>query len=245
MSDGEKPPYLNEEYISHLNDLSEALKTGNDDKANEIIAELTTLRESALFQELGKLTRDIHESINSFGSDERVVELTQDEIPDAKERLNFIVKKTDEAAHRTMNDAEQAMEIIEAFNQKGKDLHQSWTRFRTSELSKSEFLELSAELDQFLASLNGASDKVKEKMTDILLAQDYQDLTGQMIKQVITMVQEIEEKLVSLVAISGADLSDKKKKQGAARPRPRSPDPCRTARRPSARPSWSGPGRPS
>jgi len=212
MSDDDKAVYLNEEYISHLNDLSEALKTGNDEQANKIISELTALRESALFQELGKLTRDIHESINNFGSDERVVELAQEDIPDAKERLNYIVTKTDEAAHRTMNDAEQAMEIIESFTHKGKDIHETWQKFRSRELSKTEFLSLTAELDQFFSSINDESNKVKEIMTDIMMAQDYQDITGQMIKQVINMVQEIEEKLVRLVAISGSNLGEGKVK---------------------------------
>ncbi len=212
MSSDEKPDYLNKEYIDRLNDLTAALKSGDDTNANQLIAELTTLRESSLFQELGKLTRDIHESINSFGSDERMVALTQDEIPDAKERLNFIVTKTDEAAHRTMNDVEQAMEIVDAFNHKGKHILQGWNKFRTSEMSKSEFLSLSDELDQFLSSINDESDKVKAKMTDIMMAQDYQDLTGQMIKQVINMVQEVEEKLVRLVAISGASMTESKVK---------------------------------
>ncbi len=211
MSDAQKPAYLNnEEYVNRLNDLTDALKSGNDDEAKSIIAELTALRESDLFMELGKLTRDIHESINSFGSDDRVVELTQEDIPDAKERLNYIVTKTDEAAHRTMNDAEEAMEIIESFTQKGEDIHVIWQKFRTSELSKSEFLSLTAELDHFFASIHDESNKVKEIMTDIMMAQDYQDITGQMIKQVITMVQEIEEKLVHLVSISGASLSEGK-----------------------------------
>jgi chemotaxis protein CheZ len=212
MSKDEKPAYMTEEYVNRLNDLTSALKAGNDDEANQLIAELTTLRESSLFQQLGKLTRDIHESINSFGSDERIVELTQDEIPDAKERLNFIVTKTDEAAHRTMTNAEQAMDIVEEFNKKGTLVHQSWNEFRTSKLSKAEFLALSEELDQFLSSIDGESDKVKAKMTDIMMAQDYQDITGQMIKQVITMVKEIEEKLVHLVAISGPVLTEIKTK---------------------------------
>jgi len=212
MSDDDKAPYLNDEYISRLDELSIALKTGNDQGADKLIAELTTLRESSLFQELGKLTRDIHESINKFGSDERVVELTREEIPDAKERLNFIVTKTEEAAHRTMTDAEQAIDIVDAFKHKGGHIFEGWNKFRTNEMSKAEFLTLSDELDQFLSSIDQESDQVKAKMTDIMMAQDYQDLTGQMIKQVITMVKEIEEKMVHLVAISGTTLSETKPK---------------------------------
>lgn len=213
MNQGENPNYLNDEYLARLNELGDALNKSDNDSANRLIGELTTLRESTLFQELGKITREIHDSINAFSDDQRVVELTEEEIPDAKERLNFIVTKTEEAAHKTMTAAEVAMDVIDEFTQKAETIQQRWQQFRTSELSKKEFLALSDDIDGFLASVHPENDKVRSKMTDIMMAQDYQDLTGQMIKQVITMVQEVEEKLVRLVAISGAKLSKDGEKQ--------------------------------
>jgi chemotaxis protein CheZ len=213
MSTDENPNYLTDEYLNRLNELGEALNQSDNDSANRLIGELTTIRESSLFQELGKITREIHNSINSFSDDQRVVELTEEEIPDAKERLNFIVTKTEEAAHKTMTGAEAAMDVIDEFAQKAGTIQQRWQQFRTRELSKTEFLALSDDIDTFLSSIQPESDKVRSKMTDIMMAQDYQDLTGQMIKQVISMVQEVEEKLVRLVAISGAKLSKSAEKQ--------------------------------
>lgn len=212
MSKQTNPNYLSDEYMNRLNELGEALQKGENEDANRLIGELTTLRESSLFQELGKLTREIHNSINQFSDDQRVVELTEEEIPDAKERLNYIVTKTEMAAHKTMSGAEEAMDVIDEFTEKANTIQQRWTQFRTSHLSKTEFLELSDDIDGFLSSIKPESDKVRAKMTDIMMAQDYQDLTGQMIKQVISMVQEVEEKLVRLVAISGAKLSEPTKK---------------------------------
>lgn len=209
MSDEERFSYLTDEYISRLNELTTALKSGQDDTANHLIGELTTLRESSLFVELGKLTREVHESLNAFSDDQRVVELAEEEIPDAKERLNFILTKTDNAAHRTMEGAETVMRELEGFNGHANSIQKRWEKFRTRELSKAEFLALSDDMDSFFSSINAKSDKVKTQMTDIMMAQDYQDLTGQMIKQIIAMVQEIEEKMVRLVAISGASIKDK------------------------------------
>jgi chemotaxis protein CheZ len=213
MSHDEHEKYLNEEYLERVDKLGDALKAGNNESANNLIAELTTLRESALYQELGKLTREIHESINAFNQDQRVVELTEEDIPDAKERLGYIVTKTEEAAHKTMTGAEAAMDIVDEFNERANVIRERWTQFRTRELSKNDFLQLSDDLDAFLGSIAPESDKVRARMTDIMMAQDYQDLTGQMIKQVISMVQEVEEKLVRLVAISGAELSEPEKKK--------------------------------
>lgn len=195
--------YLTEEYISRLRSLVEAIDSGQESEVNLLIGELTTLRESSLYQELGMLTREIHDTIRSFGNDDRIAALANEEIPDAKERLNFIVTKTDEAAHRTMNNAEEAVELVEGLSGKASEFHQRWKKFRNRELSKQEFVDLNDDLDKFFESFGSESQAINSKMTDIMLAQDYQDITGQMIKQVVTMVQEIEEKLVRLVAISG------------------------------------------
>ncbi len=204
---------VTEEYLSRLNELGDAIKDGKVEDSNKLISELTTLREISLFQELGKLTREIHESINAFGDDQRVAELAQEDIPDAKERLSFIVSKTDEAAHRTMTNAEEAVDIVNAFNNKAQDMHKRWKKFKSQNMSKKDFLTLTGDIDEFLASINDESECVKGKMTDIMMAQDYQDLTGQMIKQVTNMVQEIEDKLVRLVAITGSQISKKSDKQ--------------------------------
>jgi len=200
MSQDDKESYVTEEYVNRLTELGEAIKAGDNDNINVLISELTTLRESSLFQELGKLTREIHDSINAFSDDQRVAELAEEEIPDAKERLNFIV--------RTMTNAEETVDIVNSFNDQASEMHERWSKFKNQEMSKPDFLALTGDIDQFLSSISGESDKVKEKMTDIMMAQDYQDLTGQMIKQVTNMIQEIEGKLVSLVAITGAKISE-------------------------------------
>ncbi len=194
---------LTEQYLTRMDDLTAAMESGDNLRIDELIAELTTLRESSLYQELGMLTREIHETINAFAADNRIAVIAQEDIPDAKERLNFIVTKTDEAAHRTMTGAEETVSMIDQFSERAETMRDRWRQFRNRELSKDEFVTLNADLDHFLEAIHDESQAIHGKMTEIMLAQDYQDITGQMIKQVISMVQEIEEKLVRLVSISG------------------------------------------
>jgi len=195
--------YMTDQYVDRLKTLTSAIEQGDIEQSDILIAELTTMRESSLFQELGKLTREIHDSINSFSQDDRIAELAEDEIPDAKERLNYIITKTDEAAHRTMTGVEDVMEIVGNFSADATRYQQLWNQFRNRELTKQDFVNLSSDLDVFFDSIESATNNINSKMTDVMMAQDYQDITGQMIKQVISMVQEIEEKLVHLVALSG------------------------------------------
>ena len=195
--------YLTEQYMDRLDDLTAAMESGDSQAINALVSELTTLRETSLYQELGMLTREIHDTIRSFADDDRLASLAQDEIPDAKERLQLIVTKTDEAAHRTMAGAEETVSMIDAFSARAQAMRERWRRFRKRELSKQEFVVLYQDLDHFLEVIDDESQAIHGKMTEIMLAQDYQDITGQMIKQVVSMVQEIEERLVRLVTISG------------------------------------------
>ena len=202
MSNDEKPvhsegSYLTETYMSRLHELTEALASKNEKKIADIVGELTTLRESSLYQELGMLTREIHDSISTFGNDDRIAELANEDIPDAKERLNFIVTKTDEAAHQTMTVAEETMEVMDKFSSRASGMRDRWAQFRNRELSKEDFIQLNDDIGQFLESVEPECSAVNSKMTEIMLAQDYQDITGQMIKQVVTMVQEGRRKTSS------------------------------------------------
>lgn len=195
--------YLTEQYMDRLDDLTAAMESGDNQVINQLVSELTTLRETSLYQDLGNLTREIHDTINSFASDDRIAELAQEDIPDAKERLKFIVTKTDDAAHRTMTGAEETVTMIDDFSSRARVMRDRWRQFRNRELSKQEFVVLNDDLDHFLEEIDSESQAIHGKMTEIMLAQDYQDITGQMIKQVVNMVQEIEDKLVRLVTMSG------------------------------------------
>ena len=211
--------YLSLEYMGRLRELAEVLESGDQGSINKLVGELTTLRESALYQELGKLTREIHDSIQAFGNDDRISELTTETIPDAKERLSFIVTKTNEAAHKTIEGAEQTITLVGDLSGRASGLQARWQQFRRRELSKQDFIALNDDIDKFLASVETESSQINGKMTDIMLAQDYQDITGQMIKQVVSMVQEVEEKLVRLVTISGVSRQiDESKQRSAEKP---------------------------
>jgi len=207
MSNEETPlkvevSYLTEAYMSRLQSLNVAIKSKDDEAISHIVGDLTTLRESSLYQELGMLTREIHDSITRFGNDERIAQLANEDIPDAKQRLNFIVTKTDEAAHRTIDAAEETMTVINGLSAEAVEIRNRWSQFRNRELSKEKFIALSDEINQFFDSVVVQSSTVNNQMTEIMVAQDYQDITGQMINRVVTMVKEVEAKLVRLVAIS-------------------------------------------
>ena len=192
---------VNAETLERAKEYVKQLELGDTAQADVVLSELTGVRESQLFNELGRLTRDFHEAINAFNSDDRVASLAVDEIPDAKERLTYVIKKTDEAAHITLNAVETALPICDSLDKTLLDLNEAWEKFLSKEMDAAEFRKLSVTMQEFLRSSNGDLTAVKSNLTEILMAQGFQDITGQIIKRVITLVSEVEKSLIELVRL--------------------------------------------
>ena len=193
----------NNDRLAQARSLVKNIEQGNDSEVNSIIESIAIFHESTLFHELGKLTRQLHETLNNFHVDSRVEILTKNEIPDAKERLNYVIKMTEESANKTLNAVEIGLPVAEELKNKSTILNKKWQRFRQRKMPIDEFRELSNEIDEYLDWTVTQSEKVRENFSHILMAQDFQDLTGQVIRRVINLVQEMEGNLIDLVRISG------------------------------------------
>lgn len=194
---------ITDDNVARVKDLLASMESGNEVDAIEIIDELTAIRETDLYQDMGKLTRELHDAISNFGVDDSISRLAEDSIPDARERLKYVIEKTDEAANKTLEAVEESMPICDSLNKQAAGLNVIWGKFVNRELSADQFRELSKDVETFFSDTKKLST-VKEHLTTILLAQEYQDLTGQIIKKVITLVEEVQTKLLSLIQLTGA-----------------------------------------
>ncbi len=201
---------ITDDNIARVKDLLVCMEKGHEEEAIEIIDELTTIRETELYQDMGKLTRELHDAISNFGVDDSISIMAEKSIPDARERLNYVISKTDEAANSTLEAIEESIPICDNLNDQASELHTSWQKFTNRELSADEFRALSKNIEAFFTKTQDMGT-VKDHLTAILLAQEYQDLTGQIIKKVINLVGEVEDKLIGLIQITGAPQVDESK----------------------------------
>lgn len=195
---------ITDENIARVKDLLVCLENGNEMGAVEVIDELTSIRETDLYQDMGKLTRELHDAIANFGMDERITVMAEQSIPDARDRLNYVISKTDEAANKTLEAVEMAIPICDKLNNKAIELQATWQKFINRELSADEFRKLSKDVNNFFIDSCSLAN-IKEQLTTVLLAQEYQDLTGQIIKKVINLVAEVEVNLVNLIKLTSTD----------------------------------------
>lgn len=185
--------------------LVDELEAGNNEAANTTIAELSSnpFANSSLFQEVGRLTRELHEALNGFVLDDSMAELVEVDMPDATERLHYVIETTEQAAHQTLSALEQAMPVSERLKNRAEHLNGQWEKFTHRELTVDEFKLLSDELSEFLQQLSLDSQELHGKMNDIMMAQGFQDITGQVIKKVIALVKDVESRLVHLIRLAG------------------------------------------
>lgn len=204
MSDQDhSQPEGSDDRLQHARELVTALESGNESEVASLLNTLGAQHERSLFNELGRLTRQLHEALNGFRMDSRLSEITESEIPNAKERLSYVVSMTEQAANRTLNAIEDSMPRLSRINERSGELAGAWERFRSRELDVQEFRELSRDLSEFLGCAKEESTVVSAQLSEVMLAQDFQDLTGQVIRRVIDLVQEVEEGLVGLVRVAG------------------------------------------
>lgn len=189
--------------LDQARELVQLLEMGEQDIANQLVQQLGMPGSSELFAEVGKLTRQLHESLKNFQIDPSLNNILVEDIPDAKKRLNHVIDMTEQAANRTMDAVESCLPIADQISQQLNQLMPRWQKLMKRDLELGEFKTLCHGIDAFLAETVTESNRLNQLLTDVLMAQDYQDLTGQILRRVIELVREVEESLIGLLTAFG------------------------------------------
>ncbi|MEI6893418.1 MAG: protein phosphatase CheZ [Colwellia sp.] len=189
--------------LEQAKSLVELLESDQQETADALFAEIQNPINSELFAEIGKLTRQLHDSLTNFHVNSRLNDLTMTDIPDAKERLNYVITRTEEAANKTMDAVEAIFPVVDTMAEQVKSVNPSWTKLMNNDLEVKEFKSLCLDIDILLKNTGKETRHIHDLMTDVLMAQDFQDLTGQVIRKVIELVIEVEESLINMLTAFG------------------------------------------
>jgi chemotaxis protein CheZ len=190
-------------HVDIARQLIKQMEAQDEEEVNRLLKQLTEMRHDKLFCELGRLTRELHETLNGFRLDSRIAYLAENDIPAAKKRLGHVIDMTENSALSTLTAVENAMPLSQAMRERTRRFKQSWQSFRRREMTAEQFRRLNRDMDEFLEHMDGDISHVHENLSEILVAQEAQDLSGQIIKQVIGLVQNLENSLVDLIRIAG------------------------------------------
>lgn len=178
-----------------------ALELNEQATVEQLLDELGLLQKTQLFQEIGKLTRQLHDVLAMSVIDPKIAELATQSMPDAQERLKYVIQLTEQATHQTLMVVERLLPLAEQCKIYAQMIIESLQG--NSQTLPAASSTAQPESMQPVQALINATNTIYLGLQDILLAQGYQDITGQIIYKVIDFVQELEESMVSLIRNSG------------------------------------------
>ena len=154
--------------------------------------------EHEMFNKVGSMARQLHDSLRGLGYD-RALEEAASQIPDAQQRLAYVAQLTEQAANRVLAATEVARPLQDALLNDSENLSSRWDKMFANQLSVEEFKLLANDTRAFFSAAPGRVRTTNEQLTEIMMAQDFQDLTGQVIKKIVELAQDLERQLVNVL----------------------------------------------
>lgn len=175
---------------SLMRSLNAALAANDSPRFHDLLDQLLRARESTLQADVVRISSHLQEALARFRMDSRIAALAEKDMPDARQRLDHVVELTEKAAHRTLDLIERSVPLADA------------TARRAAELTRAGSPD-AASLTAFLATARENCDSVRANLTEVMLAQGFQDITGQIIRGVHKLIGEVEAVLDDLMAVHG------------------------------------------
>jgi chemotaxis protein CheZ len=165
----------------------------------------STLNETAedqsdkpMYARLGGIVRMLHDSMRELGYDRSLQEVAS-QIGDAQGRLEFVATLTEQAANKVLNAIDIGMPAQDALSGKAKNIGSRWDQLFAGQLSIEEFKTLANDSRTFATTVTDSAETEKARMLEIMMAQDFQDITGQLIKKIVGITAVAERELAQLL----------------------------------------------
>nr|WP_298055032.1 protein phosphatase CheZ [uncultured Halomonas sp.] len=151
-----------------------------------------------LIHRIGKLTRMLRDNMRELGLDKEI-EKAAEAIPDARDRLHYVATMTEQAADRALNAIDRAQPIQDQLADRASALDKRWTEWFDAPKELDEAKALVIETRTYLGEVPDMASATNKELMEIMMAQDFQDLTGQVIKKMMDVIREIEHQLVQVL----------------------------------------------
>lgn len=195
-----QPTLTRTDYLAAMREIIAALEDEDDVLFEQKLTQLIRRREEGLFVNLARITRELHTAVLDMRFDAQLAQFASDGIPDACLRLDYVVQLTETAAHRTLDLVDKSQALTRRVRLSGDDLDSA----RTQILQRSDGGELAADLRQIQDNIRSCASELSENLSALAQAQEYQDLTGQVIKRVTRLVRDVETALIALLRATGS-----------------------------------------
>ncbi len=147
---------------------------------------------------IGHMTRALHDSLRGLGLDKLIERAAQD-IPDARDRLDYVARMSEKAAQRVLNATDAAGPLQQKIDDGARELSTDWQALLAAGVADEQVRVLAEKTVKYMDRTHMSAIETKAHLMDIMMAQDFQDLTGQVIKKVTGIAHNLEQQLVQLL----------------------------------------------
>lgn len=189
--------------VSAASMASDRAEAGNDPCAAPV-TQADAHHCDAVFNRVGTMARQLHDTLRELGYDKTLQNAAQ-QIPDARQRLSYIAQMTEQAASRVLNATDVAQPLVDEAEKRAAGLGARWDKLYANALSVDEFKALAGDTRAFLTEVPTQTRAINAQLLEIVMAQDFQDLTGQVIKKIVDLAQQLETQLVQVLIESMPD----------------------------------------
>jgi len=144
-----------------------------------------------VFQQLGAITRMLHDTLQQLGVMPKL-QAAADGLPDARSRLNYIATKTAQAAEKVLDSVDQAKQEHQRISAETRGLAAARTADPVRAVASGGVMN-------FVGDVEARTRRIDQHLTDIMMAQDFHDLTGQVVAKVVTLATDLEDSLLKLL----------------------------------------------
>lgn len=162
------------------------------------MADSETCRHEEVLTRIGQMTRALHDNLHALGLD-KVIQKAAHDIPNARDRLNYVARMTEQAAQKVLNATDAAMPLQDRIDAGAGALAAKWKDSLVQPFSEEQYRLMAENTLSFLSEARSDSVATRQHLLDIMMAQDFQDLTGQVIKKITEVAHSLEQQLVQLL----------------------------------------------
>src|ERR1700722_14052248 len=168
------------EYSACVEALNDALRTEDEKAFFAAVDHIVHMREPNMFGELRKLTGDLQQALERFSIESKLADFAENEIPDARARLNHVISMTDEAAHHTLDLVEQSGPLAERTSKSATELIDMINAYKAHSTglqgfegvarSIAAYVPVSRAIEAFLPVVRADSELLRHNLSEVLLA---------------------------------------------------------------------------
>jgi chemotaxis protein CheZ len=154
---------------------------------------------SKVINSVGHLTRQLHDTLAELGYDRHIQDVAAAALPDARQRIAYVVTLTEQAASRSLNAVELATPVQEGLSADAQGLGAKWDSVFDGTSNIADFKALAEATRDYLRTVPGRTDTTREHLREVMMAQEFQDLTGQVLKRITELANNLEGQLLKLL----------------------------------------------